>query len=166
MTFLPATRPAPEMLMMLIRSAATRLARSAQRETLVPSAKVRRVGAAGLLLALGLAAAGPAVAQTVQPPADLLRIQGQKPGQAAPAVAQSPAATSLTLADAADAPSRPLILDGARWSCEGAACTASGGTEQPATRACRRVVQKFGPVTAFTYKGTELSAEELAVCNA
>ena len=88
MTFLPATRPAPEMLMMLIRSAATRFARSAQRETLVPSAKAHRVGAAGLLLALGLAAAGPAVAQTVQPPADLLRIQGQKPGQAAPAVAQ------------------------------------------------------------------------------
>lgn len=88
MTFLPATRPAPEMLMMLIRSAATRLARSAQRETLVPSAKARRVGAAGLLLAVGLAAAGPAVAQTVQPPADLLRIQGQKPGQAAPVAAQ------------------------------------------------------------------------------
>jgi len=61
---------------------------------------------------------------------------------------------------------RATIIDGARWSCEGAACTASGGTEQPATRACRRVVQKFGPVTAFTYKGTELSAEELAVCNA
>ena len=47
-----------------------------------------------------------------------------------------------------------------------AACTASGGTEQPATRACRRVVQKFGPVTAFSYKGKTLSAEELAACNA
>jgi hypothetical protein len=85
---------------------------------------------------------------------------------AAPAVAQAPAATRLTLADSAKAPARATIIDGARWSCEGAACTASGGTEQPATRACRRVVQKFGPVTAFTYKGTELSAEELAVCNA
>jgi len=27
-------------------------------------------------------------------------------------------------------------------------------------------VQKFGPVTAFSYKGKTLSAEELAVCNA
>ncbi|WP_312735484.1 CC_3452 family protein [Brevundimonas sp.] len=85
---------------------------------------------------------------------------------AAPAVAQAPAATSLTLADAAKAPSRPTIIDGARWSCEGATCTASGGTEQPATRACRRVVAKFGAVTAFSYKGVQLSAEDLAVCNA
>ncbi|MCA0368097.1 MAG: hypothetical protein LCH57_08560 [Proteobacteria bacterium] len=85
---------------------------------------------------------------------------------AAPAVAQTPAATSLTLADAAKAPSRPTIIDGARWSCEGATCTASGGTEQPATRACRRVVAKFGAVTAFSYKGVQLSAEDLAVCNA
>lgn len=85
---------------------------------------------------------------------------------AAPAVAQTPAATSLTLADAAKAPSRPTIIDGARWSCEGATCTASGGTEQPATRACRRVVAKFGAVTAFSYKGVQLSADDLAVCNA
>ena len=85
---------------------------------------------------------------------------------AAPAVAQAPAVTSLTLADAAKAPSRPTIIDGARWSCEGATCTASGGTEQPATRACRRVVAKFGAVTAFSYKGVQLSAEDLAVCNA
>ena len=85
---------------------------------------------------------------------------------AAPAVAQAPAPTSLTLTDAAKAPARATIIDGARWSCEGATCTASGGTEQPATRACRRVVQKFGAVSAFSYKGVELSAEELAVCNA
>ena len=85
---------------------------------------------------------------------------------AAPAVAQTPAATSLTLVDAASAPARATIIDGARWSCEGATCTASGGTPQPATRACRRVVQKFGPLTAFSYKGVKLSAEELAVCNA
>ena len=85
---------------------------------------------------------------------------------AAPAVAQAPAATSLTLADAAKAPSRPPISDGARGSCEGATCTASGGTEQPATRACRRVVAKFGAVTAFSYKGVQLSADDLAVCNA
>lgn len=85
---------------------------------------------------------------------------------AAPAVAQTPAATSLTLADAAKAPSRPLIIDGARWSCEGAACTASGGSEQPATRACRRVVQRMGPVTTFSWKGEALTDEQIAACNA
>ena len=85
---------------------------------------------------------------------------------AAPAVAQTPAATSLTLADAARAPSRPMIIDGARWSCEGAACTASGGSEQPATRACRRVVQRLGPVTSFSWKGEALTDEQIAACNA
>lgn len=89
MIFLPATRPAPEMLMMLIRSAATRFARSPKRETRAPSEKARRV-AAGLLLALGLAAAGPADAQTVQPPGDLMRPQGQMKG-AAPVAAAQPA---------------------------------------------------------------------------
>lgn len=85
MTFLPATRPAPEMPMMLIRSAATRFT---PREARVPSAKMRRAGAAGLLLALGLVAAVPAVAQTVQPPGDLMRPQGQAKGAAPVAVAQ------------------------------------------------------------------------------
>lgn len=85
---------------------------------------------------------------------------------AVPATAATPAVTRLTLADAATAPSRATIIDGARWSCEGATCTAAGGAEQPATRACRRVVQKFGRVTTFTYKGVELTADELAVCNA
>ena len=67
---------------------------------------------------------------------------------AAPAVAQTAAPTSLTLADAAKA------------------CTASGGSEPPATRACRRIVQRLGPVTAFSWKGVALTAEQIAVCNA
>lgn len=84
---------------------------------------------------------------------------------AAPAVAQTPA-TSLTLADATKAPTRATIIDGASWRCEGAACTATGGSEQPATRACRRVVARLGEVTAFSYRGVALSAEQLATCNA
>ncbi|MFG1187267.1 outer-membrane lipoprotein carrier protein LolA [Xanthobacter aminoxidans] len=75
--------------MMLIRSAATRFARSPKRETRAPSEKARRA-AAGLLLALGLAAASPAGAQTVQPPGDLMRPQGQMKG-AAPVAAAQPA---------------------------------------------------------------------------
>lgn len=79
--------------MMLIRSAANRPARSTDRagsegHAGILSRRARRVGAAGLLLALGLAASVPAGAQTVQPPGDLMRPQGQKPGQAAPAAAQ------------------------------------------------------------------------------
>ena len=74
--------------------------------------------------------------------------------------------TSATLAEATSAPSGRLIIDGATWRCEGDSCTATGGANQPATRACRRVVARLGEVTAFTWKGTALSAEELAACNA
>lgn len=84
---------------------------------------------------------------------------------AAPAYAQAPA-TSAVLADASRAPAARTIIDGAAWRCEGAECTANGGANQPATRACRRVVARFGAVTAFTWKGVALSAEELAACNA
>lgn len=84
---------------------------------------------------------------------------------ATPALAQAPA-TSATLADAAQAPSGRVIVDGATWRCEGDACTATGGSNQPATRACRRVVAKLGPVTSFSYKGQALNAEEIAACNA
>ena len=83
---------------------------------------------------------------------------------AAPALAQAPASTA-TLADASKAPAR-TIIDGATWRCEGASCTANGGANQTATRACRRVVARLGAVSAFTYKGTTLSAEELTACNA
>lgn len=84
---------------------------------------------------------------------------------AAPAYAQAPA-TSAVLADAGRAPTARTIIDGAAWRCEGSECVATGGANQPATRACRRVVARFGAVTAFTWKGVVLSAEELAACNA
>ncbi|TPW01894.1 MAG: hypothetical protein FD125_2338, partial [bacterium] len=63
-------------------------------------------------------------------------------------------------------PATATIIDGASWRCEGATCTASGGANQPATRACRRVVARFGAVSSFSYKGVALSAEQIAACNA
>ena len=85
---------------------------------------------------------------------------------AAPAFAQSTAPTRAVLADASRAPARATIIDGANWRCEGQTCTASGGANQPAPRACRRVAARFGQVTEFSWRGTALTAEELAVCNA
>ena len=85
---------------------------------------------------------------------------------AVPAAAQTPA-TSLTLADAASAPSGRVIIDGASWTCDDAgACEARGGTSQPADRACRRVVARLGAVTAFSWKGQALNEQEIAACNA
>lgn len=83
---------------------------------------------------------------------------------AAPAFADAPA-SSAVLADASRAPASRTIIDSATWRCEGANCTATGGAEQPAPRACRRVVARFGPVTAFSYKGVALTAEQVAACN-
>ena len=84
---------------------------------------------------------------------------------ASPALAQSPA-TSAVLADAARAPANVIIIDGASWTCTGATSTATGGANQPATRACRRVVARVGAVSSFSYKGVSLSAEQIAACNA
>ena len=87
---------------------------------------------------------------------------------AAPAYAQtanSPG-TSAVLADPARAPAAAIIIDGAAWRCEGATCTASGGANQPATRACRRVVARFGAVSSFSYTGVALTAGQIAACNA
>ena len=84
---------------------------------------------------------------------------------AAPAFAQAPV-SSAVLTDAAKAPAGRTIIDGAAWRCDGATCTANGGASQPAARACRRVVAKLGPVTAFSYKGEALDEQALATCNA
>lgn len=84
---------------------------------------------------------------------------------ATPALAQGPA-TSAVLADAARAPATSTIIDGASWTCTGATCTATGGANQPATRACRRVVARLGAVSSFSYKGVALSAAQIAACNA
>ncbi len=89
---------------------------------------------------------------------------------AAPAFAQAPASapspTRAVLADATNVPSGRVIVDGATWRCEGSTCSASGGSTQPATRACRRVVAKLGAVIEFAWKGTTLSADQIAACNA
>jgi len=84
---------------------------------------------------------------------------------AAPALAQT-SASSAVLADASRGSAARTIIDGTAWRCEGGSCTASGGANQPAPRACRRVVARFGQVSSFSYKGVALSAEQLAVCNA
>lgn len=84
---------------------------------------------------------------------------------AAPVSAQTPS-SSAVLISAASAPAGRVIVDGAAWRCEGTACTATGGANQPIARACRRVVARLGAVSSFTYKGVALSAEQIAACNA
>ncbi|HRH20393.1 MAG TPA: hypothetical protein PLE81_07110 [Brevundimonas sp.] len=76
--------------------------------------------------------------------------------------------TSLTLQNAAAAPATPTVVDGVNWRCEptGACVGVGRGTEQPATRACRRVVAQLGAVSSFSWRGRSLDAAQLAACNA
>lgn len=75
------------------------------------------------------------------------------------------AGSSLTLQNAAGAPAH-VIIDGAAWVCQSGVCTAGpGGMEQPAARACRRVVRELGPVSAFTWQGQSLTPEQVGACN-
>ena len=84
---------------------------------------------------------------------------------ATPGLAQSNG-SSFTLQNTAQAPQAAMVIDGASWRCGAdGACVGTGGTSQPAPRACRRVVAKVGAVSSFTYKGVTLSAEQLATCN-
>lgn len=86
---------------------------------------------------------------------------------AGPAAAQAPA-QSFTLQNTAAVPADPIVMDGVSWRCDATgACVGAGrGSEQPATRACRRIVARVGAVSAFTWRGSALSADQLAACNA
>ena len=78
------------------------------------------------------------------------------------------AGTTLTLQNGAAAPTSPVIVDGVSWRCDTTgACVGTGrGSEQPASRACRRVVAQLGAVSAFSWRGQALSAAQIATCNA
>ena len=75
---------------------------------------------------------------------------------------------SFSPADTAARPAASVIVDGVSYRCgEDNVCIGSGrGEDQPATRACRRLVARVGAVSAFTWRGQALSAEQIATCNA
>ena len=78
----------------------------------------------------------------------------------------APAQAPAMRAELAAAPDgdREVIVDGRRWICSGAACTARGDDPRPAV-ACRKLARKAGPVTRFATSQGELAAEDLAACN-
>lgn len=85
----------------------------------------------------------------------------------ATAALAQPAPNAMVLAGGS-APER-TIIDGATWTCASensvVTCTSTGGSSQPAARACRRAVARFGAVQSFTWRGQSLSADQLAQCN-
>ncbi|MBC2661945.1 hypothetical protein H7F50_09245 [Novosphingobium flavum] len=84
------------------------------------------------------------------------------PAALAPAQA-APAGWTATLREPLAQP-RHDIVNSVVWTCIGTQCTAPAQDSRPAI-VCRKVVQKFGPLTRFTSPAGELEAEALAKCN-
>jgi mRNA-degrading endonuclease toxin of MazEF toxin-antitoxin module len=80
-----------------------------------------------------------------------------------PANAAGNAYYSATLA--APAGETRAVAGGVAWSCEGSTCVANKAAARP-LRICRGLNRKFGEVATFKVDGQELTAEELAKCNA
>ena len=83
-----------------------------------------------------------------------------------PAVAAAPyqAGYNVALASPLAAPSK-RIINGVMWRCEGDSCSGASDGSRPVL-ACARVADAFDQVARFTGPKGELSAEDLARCNA
>jgi hypothetical protein len=81
----------------------------------------------------------------------------------APANAAGAAYYSATLS--APAGEARAVAGGVAWSCEGSTCVANKSPARP-LRICRGLNRKFGEVATFKVEGEEISADELAKCNA
>lgn len=75
------------------------------------------------------------------------------------------AATSYSVSFAEPAASAPFVSSERQWSCAGVDCRAGGEATSPAKHICARLAKEVGLVTAFSAKGREFSAEEIARCN-
>lgn len=56
------------------------------------------------------------------------------------------------------------IAGGVAWVCKGTTCVAPKASSRP-LRVCRELQRDLGEIAAFTAKGEELAADELAACN-
>ena len=82
------------------------------------------------------------------------------PAQAAPRLGVNAVVLATPLAEP-----RQEIVDGALWRCAGEQCTAPAQGDR-AVATCGRVARKIGPVSRFASPQGDLTAEELARCNA
>ncbi len=57
------------------------------------------------------------------------------------------------------------IVDGAYWTCRDTQCHSASVPDRPLVYQCMHIVEQTGAVTALTYRGQALSADDLAKCN-
>ena len=81
---------------------------------------------------------------------------------ALPAYAATPSQAVLAAPLAAP---KSEIISGAVWTCAGNTCSAAVQGSRPVLQ-CARVAKTFGPVARYVTSKGELSAEDLARCNA
>ncbi len=79
-------------------------------------------------------------------------------------VSAAPGGYNATLQQALTAPKQAIVGE-VMWKCAGTGCAAASTGSRPVVM-CQRVAKKFGTVARFTAAGAELSADDLAKCNA
>jgi hypothetical protein len=81
------------------------------------------------------------------------------------APANAAGAAYYTAKLAAPAGETTAVAGGVAWTCEGTTCVANKASARP-LRICRGLNRKFGEIATFKVDGAEISADELAKCNA
>lgn len=62
---------------------------------------------------------------------------------------------------------RKVTIDGRTWRCNGDVCKGGEfGTDQPPKRECGKLAKEVGPILSYLNGKRELSADDLASCNA
>ena len=59
----------------------------------------------------------------------------------------------------------PVNAAGIQWQCNAKYCTTRGPWPVPGVKACNALAAQVGPLASYGYKGRQLSAADLAVCN-
>lgn len=77
--------------------------------------------------------------------------------------AQPPSAAWLTLKTKTSRDH--LMQDGNLWQCKLTVCKAAKVKTGDAASACKAMAGQLGELTAFSWQGTALGAEDLAACN-
>lgn len=76
------------------------------------------------------------------------------------------ASNSYTFETAEPVSAKRVIAESVVWSCDGTVCSAELKRKKPTVRICKKIVKEVGEVTSLRNTEAELSAEELAECNA
>jgi hypothetical protein len=59
-----------------------------------------------------------------------------------------------------------IVAESVVWSCEGTTCRAELDRKAPTVRICKKIAKEVGEVSALRNTKSELTAEQLAECNA